>query len=117
MGRKEKGTKRPGTMFEKHPSTPLILRPGGDGGLAGGLDGFGGLGGDAATLVRQRALTVRIDTGVRALFDGGAVRFMETLDAATHGSRKEGKGTRERAKKHISPPGGNAKVRGGSKGP
>jgi len=66
------------------PYSAFCSRPGRDGGLAGGLGGFEDARGGAAALVRQPALTVRVDAGVRALFDRRAFGFLEALDASTH---------------------------------
>jgi len=77
-----------GGRATKHPepSTKTLPRlgPGRDGGLAGGLGGFDDARGGAPALVRQPALTVRVDAGVRALFDRRAFGFLEALDASTH---------------------------------
>jgi len=66
------------------------LRPGRDSGLAGGFGELDLAGSHAAALVRQRALTVRIDAGVCALFDRRAFGFLEALDASTHDKNWEG---------------------------
>ena len=82
--------RRSGELSTKSLSTRALrrrLRSGGNGGLAGGFGGFDVAGVDAAALVRQPTRTVRVDAGVRELFDAGAFRFMETLDAATHGMK------------------------------
>jgi hypothetical protein len=74
----QRGTKNPEPKYSK------ISRPGRDSRFAGGLSRFGYARGGAAALVRQPALTVRVDAGVRALFDRRAFGFLEALDASTH---------------------------------